>query len=108
MNWKIWVPVIVIFGSFGFMVLRQQGNGKSDASFEGLGLKIAVNRENLDPNGNSKSNDSEQSDWVCLQNGEPIGKVGIWWGHTSKDAAWACNHWNSTCGNGGGCIATRI
>ena len=33
------------------------------------------------------------------------GRVTIDWGFTTGDATWACDAWNSACGNGGGCFA---
>lgn len=48
------------------------------------------------------------SEWDCFLNNQDnrsVGHVRIWWGHTSGDAAWACNNWVSTCGNNGGCYA---
>ena len=47
--------------------------------------------------------------WRCWHDGEAKGTVNIWWGHTAGDAAWACNHWISACGNApGGCSATEL
>jgi hypothetical protein len=46
--------------------------------------------------------------WTCYNNGKSVGDVTIWWGHNEGDAEWACNHWISQCGNGGGCTATKI
>ncbi len=30
--------------------------------------------------------------WRCWHNGQAMGAVDIWWGHTPGDAAWACNN----------------
>jgi hypothetical protein len=48
---------------------------------------------------------AENTRWGCYlnSNGELMGNVEIWWGHTSGDAGWACNQWISVCGNNGGC-----
>jgi hypothetical protein len=46
--------------------------------------------------------------WTCYNVGKSVGDVSIWWGHTPGDAKWACDHWISTCGNEGGCIAAKI
>lgn len=57
------------------------------------------------------SQDRTSSIWDCyLQHhgNENVGRVTINWGHTEADAAWACNNWNSDCGNKGGCFARRI
>lgn len=49
------------------------------------------------------------SKWKCMQGTTEVTTMDIWWGHTSGDAAWACNSWNSQCGNAaGGCTATAI
>lgn len=49
--------------------------------------------------------DGNIKDWTCLLNGQAVTNVHIDWGFTPGDAAYACNQWNSTCGNGGGCTA---
>jgi hypothetical protein len=50
------------------------------------------------------------ADWSCwLPQGDRAGSVQIWWGFTAADATWACNKWNSRCGNvRGGCKATPL
>lgn len=48
-----------------------------------------------------------KTNWSCMRkdNKQYVGDVAIWWGHTAKDASWACGQWISTCGNNGGCNA---
>lgn len=47
--------------------------------------------------------------WKCFQGSTEITLVDIWWGHTAGDAAWACNSWNSQCGNAAnGCTAVNV
>ncbi|WP_437746756.1 hypothetical protein WME73_18605 [Sorangium sp. So ce302] len=48
------------------------------------------------------------STWWCINRAEYVGKVTIWWGHTSVDATWACNEWIDTCRNRGGCGSFRL
>jgi hypothetical protein len=48
------------------------------------------------------------SKWICYHQDNKVGNIDIWWGHERKDAEWACNNWISTCGNGGGCTASKI
>ena len=44
--------------------------------------------------------------WDCyLQTSQWVGRVEIWWGHTSTDGVWACNSWVSECRNS--CSASR-
>ncbi len=57
------------------------------------------------------SQERVSSVWDCyLQHhgNKNVGRVTINWGHTSADAAWACNNWNAECGNNGGCFARQI
>lgn len=45
--------------------------------------------------------------WTCYNQGNPVGIVSIWWGHTAEDAKWACDEWRKPiCGNEGGCSVT--
>lgn len=105
--------LIVILGIgavawLGFLALRQQGDGKSSVSVQGLGVQIAIDRQ-VDPNNNPKPSNAFMSYWTCYHNGQPLPEtIGIWWGHNPEDAEWACKNWISVCGNGGGCKASKI
>lgn len=46
--------------------------------------------------------------WDCFRksDGRYTQRVTIWWGHTARDATWACNEWVSNCGASGGCVAS--
>ena len=56
----------------------------------------------------SASSTAPTSKWSCInKQGQPIGNIEIWWGHTAGDAAWACDNWISNCGLGG-CTTKRI
>lgn len=54
----------------------------------------------------SQRRESYSTGWVCKRGKSPVGKVNIWWGHTAKDATWACNAWNAKCGSGK-CVAKK-
>jgi hypothetical protein len=57
------------------------------------------------------SQERVSSVWDCYlkdHGSKNVGRVTINWGHTEADAAWACDNWNSECGNNGGCFARRI
>ncbi len=48
-----------------------------------------------------------KSKWNCMNNGNIIREVDIWWGHTATDATYACNDWEkTTCA--GNCKAVPI
>ena len=52
----------------------------------------------------------KDSSWYCY-GVDPmvyVGQTKIWWGHTTGDATWACNSYNSACQNFGGCVAKNV
>jgi hypothetical protein len=49
------------------------------------------------------------SHWDCyLQTSQLVGRVEIWWGHTSTDGVWACNLWVKECQNSCSTSSTSI
>jgi len=73
-------------------------------------LDVVMGMHEGDDGKNISGTRSHYSYWSCYatHSGQWQGNVKIWWGHTSGDAAWACNSWISYCGNNGGCNASPL
>ncbi|MEM8779034.1 MAG: hypothetical protein AAGF26_09210 [Cyanobacteria bacterium P01_G01_bin.49] len=53
--------------------------------------KISNNMSGIRPSGRNTTT------WACVHGNTVVGEVTIWWGHTTGDAAWACNNWVAAC-----------
>ena len=61
--------------------------------------KKCIAKKTSAPISSSKKPDSSgKTYWDCMLDNDIKSKqLGIWWGHTSGDASWACNEWVKEC-----------
>jgi hypothetical protein len=97
--------LVVVSLVLGYFTITQSGKNTLSVNAPG-GFGVVVGHH--DPSGGTQRDRQTISTWTCYHYAKPLDNVEIWWGHRKEDAIWACNNWNSTCGNEGGCTVSKI